>query len=307
LVKGIFRIAFAAQQKYNTLPKVKIVPVGIDYGNLIKYGKHIIINIGEPIEVSEYMQKYTENPVTATNEIRERLATDLNSLSLNLATEKHYECFETITEIANTTFVKNLHLPDTTISRFAARQVLAKKLIAIEKADPEKMENLDALSKEYAGVMKMLNLRSSVLEQNITRIPNLVITGLMQLITLPFFIYGLLCNFLPFFIPVYLRKYVLKAEYEGFYSSLQFVIGIVTFPLFYLLQSLLFCGLISHSWWMILLFFFLQYPSGKYAIKWNSRTKKFFATIRYRKLTKKKSFDLLQAQRVREQIIRMIS
>ncbi|MDD4971394.1 MAG: 1-acyl-sn-glycerol-3-phosphate acyltransferase [Paludibacter sp.] len=307
LVKGIFRIAFAAQQKYNIQPKVKIVPVGIDYGDLTKYGKHIIINIGKPIEVSEYMQKYADNPVTATNEIRERLATDLNKLSLNLATEKHYECFETITEIANTTFVKNLHLPDTTISRFAARQVLAKRLIAIEKADPDKMENLDALSKEYAGVIKMLNLRSSVLEQNNTKIPNLVIAGLIQLITLPIFVYGLLCNFLPFFIPVCIRKYVLKAKYEGFYSSLQFVLGIITFPLCYVLQSFLFCGLISHSWWMILLFFFLQYPSGKYAIKWNSRTKKFFATIRFRKLTQKKSFELLQAQRMREQIIRMIS
>ena len=56
-VKGIFRIAFDAQQKYGLKPKVKIVPVGIDYGDLKKFGKHIIINIGKPIEVSDYMKK----------------------------------------------------------------------------------------------------------------------------------------------------------------------------------------------------------------------------------------------------------
>jgi len=67
LVKGIFRIAFAAQQNSNVQPNVKIIPVGIDYGNLTKFGKHIIINIGKPIEVSEYMQSYAANPVSATN------------------------------------------------------------------------------------------------------------------------------------------------------------------------------------------------------------------------------------------------
>jgi len=307
LVKGIFRIAFAAQQKYNIEPKVKIIPIGIDYGDLTKFGKHIIINIGKPIEISDYIQKHDANPVTATNEIRDKLSTELNNLSLNLASDKHYECFETITEIAALAFVEKLHLQDSTVSRFSARQETAKKLISIEKTDPEIMDNLELLCKEYSGLLEKLNLRNWVFEKNTKKGSNIILKGGMLLITLPFFIFGLLCNFLPFLLPVYLRKYILKTEYEGFYSSLQFVIGIVTFPLFYLLQSLMFCGLICNTWWVILLFFFLQYPLGKIAIKWYSTTKKFLAIIRYINLTKKKSFDLLQAQRVQEQIIRMIS
>src|ERR1035437_5336659 len=110
LVKGIFRIAFDAQQKFGFQDKVKIIPVGINYGDLVKYGKHIIINIGKPIEVSEYMNIYAENPVIATNEIRKKLWNDLNELTLNLETENHYECFETVCEVANAQFVSELNL-----------------------------------------------------------------------------------------------------------------------------------------------------------------------------------------------------
>ena len=307
LVKGIFRIAFAAQQKYNMQPKVKIIPVGIDYGNLTKFGKHIIINIGKPIEVSEYMQSYAANPVTATNEIRERLWTDLNNLSLNLASENHYTCFETTAEVATTAFIQKLGLPDTTFYRFKARQEIAKKLVAVENAEPEKIKNLDAVCKEYSRLLKKNNLQNWVLEQGIPTSLNLIMEGCKLLFTLPFFIYGFLCNFLPFFIPVYIRKYVLKAQYEGFFSSLQFVIGIVIFPLFYLLQTILFYNLICNTWWVTLTFLLIQYPLGKFTIKWNKEAKRFIAKIKYRLLMKKKSSELLLAQNARKQIIRMIS
>ena len=134
----------------------------------------------------------------------------------------------------------------------------------------------------------------------------MVIEGIKLSVTSPFLVYGFLFNFIPFFLPVYIRKYILKTEYEGFFSSLQFGLGIITFPLFYLLQTILISSLISFPWWLILLFFLSQYPSGKLAIKWNGKVKKLLANIRFRRLTQKKSFDLLQAQNVREQILRMI-
>jgi len=307
IVKGIFRIGFSAQQVYNTQPKVKIMPVGIDYGDLTKFGKHIIINIGKPIEISEYMQTYALNPVLATNEIRDRLVSDLNSLSVNLATQKHYACFELTTDVATSTFVKKLGQPDTTFYRFKARQEITKKLVAIEEAEPEKIEKLDILCKEYTSLLKKINLRDWVLETEIPGSLGLILEGMKLGITFPFFLMGLLCNFLPFFIPVYVRKNIIKAEYEGFFSSLQFVIGIITFPLFYLLQAILFYTLTGASWWITLLFVVIQYPIGKFALNWYREVKRYFAKIKFRILAKKKSTELFQAQSARKQIIRMIS
>jgi len=306
-VKGIFRIAFDAQQKYGLQPKVKIVPVGIDYGDLKKFGKHIIINIGKPIEVSDYMIAYGENPVTATNEIREKLKEDLNQLSLNLASEKYYDCFLKVTEVANTTFLENLHLPENTISRFNARQEIAKRLILLEKSEPEKMKILELLTSKYVSLLNKLKLHNRVLEQKPTGKAAILGEGFNLFLTFPIFLVGFLCNIIPFYLPMYIRKSVIKAEYEGFFSTLQYGIGIIVFPIFYLLQAILFTCLISGSWWVIIAFLLMQYPFGKLALKWNSKTTKFLAKLRYRRFTNKNSSDLNEAQKMRIQIIRMIS
>src|SRR5665647_2958555 len=133
--KGIFRIAFAAQQKYGTTPAVKIIPIGIDYGDLEKFGKHIIINIGKPIEVSEYMDAYAESPVTVTNDIREKLRLDLNASTLDLATDTYNKCFETAVEVAYATVQKHQKLPNSTVFKFVAKQKVASKLVEIENTD----------------------------------------------------------------------------------------------------------------------------------------------------------------------------
>ena len=307
LVKGIFRISFAAQLPYHSNPKVKIIPIGIDYGDLVKFGKHIIINIGKPIEVSDYMTNYAENPVSATNEIRDKLRKDLSNLSLNLASENHYECFEEVTEIANNSILKKMQLPDETVYRFAVRKKIGERLLDLEINNPEKINELESLRVDYTKLLKTLNLKTWVLDQNIQSSSALILEGLKLFWTLPFYIYGFILNFLPFFIPVYLRKHIIKAQYEGFFSSLQFGLGIFTFPIFYILQTILFCCFVSTSWWGVMLFFILQYPFGKWAIKWNREMKKFIAKLRFKKMIKNKTSELLQAQSLRDQIIRIIS
>jgi len=305
LVKGIFRIAFVAQQKYGTQTGVKIIPVGIDSGDFIKFGKHIIINIGKPIEVSEYMAAYAKNPVTATNEIREKLNNDLNDLSLNLASETHYECFETATEILNTIMLETLGLSDITVNRFVARQEIAAKLIAIEKKEPEKIEKLESLCRDYVSNLKKINLRTWTLEKAPFKAATLLLDGLLLAGTLPLFLFGFILNALPFFTPVALRI-AMKPKYSGFYSSLHFGFALITFPLFYILQTILFSCLVITNWWAVLLFFFSQYFFGKWAFNWYREGKKYRAKLRYWKLEGKKSTVLAKTQDLRRQIIETI-
>lgn len=304
--KGIFRIAFAAQQKYGTQPTVKIVPVGIDYFDFYKFGKHIIINIGKPIEVSEYMNHYAVNPVTATNEIRDQLRNDLSNITLDLATEKHYKCFETATEVANSSMVKELKMPDKTIFRFVARQKIGKKLIAIEKNEPEKIELLESYCAEYDANIQKMNLRTWVLEKAPFKSSLLLLDGLLLLITLPIFIQGFILNLFPFFSPVLVRK-AMKIEYKGFYSSIHYVFGIIiSFPLFYFLQTLIFVYLTSFPWWIVLIFFYSQYFFGIWAFRWYKEAKKYLGRIRYYSLKSKKSSILEKTQNLRKKIIQLI-
>jgi 1-acyl-sn-glycerol-3-phosphate acyltransferase len=306
LVKGIFRIAFAAQQNYTNGDGVKIIPVGLDFGDLVKSNKHIIVNVGKPIEVAEYMNAYVENPVNATNDIRDRLRADLESLSFNLATDKYYESFEIAIETANKYMLDELSLPDNTVNRFVARQRIAEVLIDLERTQPGKAQKLDTLCGEYARALKKLNLKSWVFDNTPSGLSVLLANSLLLLLTLPFFIVGFVLNAFPFLLPVVIRKHVINPEFTGFISSLQFFLGALAFPIFYVLQTVLFALCSPAAWWLVLLFFFCQYPLGKLAVKWHRKARKFAAKWGYRGLRQKKSSELLHAQTLRGQIIGMI-
>ena len=99
----------------------------------------------------------------------------------------------------------------------------------------------------------------------------------------------------------------MKVQYDGFISSIQFILAITfTFPVFYVLQTVLICSLLGVPWWVDMIFFVCQYPLGKWAFKWYSEAKRLKAKVRYRKLVKINSKDLLNTQNIRKKIIQLI-
>ncbi len=306
LVKGIFRIGFAAQQKFGTEPGVKIIPIGLDYGSIFKSQKHIIISVGKAIEVSEYMNLYSENQVKATNELREKLRNDLSDITLNLATDLNYESFEYVVSIVQKPVLEDLKLADTIYNRFVARQNVAQRLVTLEKNLPLEMLKLNDLSFEYQKLLSQLNLNSKSIENAKPKKSIFGIEMLMLLVSIPAFVSGFILNFAPFFSPVYIRKYIMKTKYNGFFSSLQFGLSLLTFPFFYFIQTLLFWAFVSSLWWAVLLFFVAQYPLGKLALSCYKKAVKWWANIRLLNLSKEKTIQLKEAEVLYNQIVEII-
>ena len=87
--KGIFRIAFTAQEDYGTEPFVKIIPVGIDMGDYVKQNASLFLNFGEPIEMSDYWNLYQESPPRALNAAKKDLIDNLRPLMIHIETDQY--------------------------------------------------------------------------------------------------------------------------------------------------------------------------------------------------------------------------
>jgi len=305
LGKGIFRIAFSAQHKYGSQPGVKIVPIGIDFEDFENYGKHIILNIGKPIEVAEYMAEYLENPVKATNRIRERLRKDLIKLTFNLDTEKNYEYFETATAVANQAVTRKLNLQNKTLPRFFARQKIAEWLIKMEKKSQAMTEQLEIYCKEYKENLQELNLQSWVFDEKTYKIKHLFVTILLLIITSPVYIIGFLLNMLPFFTPDVILK-ALKVNLRGGISSLRFGLGMLTFPVFYFIQGVFIYKMLNGYFWNLIIIIPLQYFFGKLTFQWYKSYKKLVGKLRHRRFEYAKSETFERTQILHGKIIGMV-
>ncbi len=305
IMKGIFRVAFEAQKKWGQEPKVKIVPIGIDLGDLCKARKHIIINIGKPIEVSDYFSEFENDSVRAMNGIREQLRSSLSDLTLDLASKNHYDCFETIIEITNTAVLNNFGVHDTPVNRFRARQWIGKRLVEMEKDSPELITNLEKDSQVHTQLCNKLGIKAKTLDEDKNSFTSLIIDASLLCASSLVFLLGLLVNLLAFYSPVVIRK-AMKLEYDGFISSIQFGIGMFTFPIFYSLQGFLILSSIDCHWGFLPLIVAGQYFLGTLAYEWYRNWKILCGRVRLLRYENRRDESLLKLKKLHQEIVELI-
>ena len=166
------------------------------------------------------------------------------------------------------------------------------------------MKDLYRLAGTYNRIISKLKFNSGVFNQQKRYIPTFGLF-LKLLLGLPVFLIGFLTNFLPAMLPVAIRK-LLRVSYPGFYTSVDFGLAMITFPVFYILQTVAVAAIFHLSWWMILIFIALQFFSRPFAVTWYSRTRKFIARLRFDGLLVQRSHAanlLYRAISVRNKII----
>lgn len=301
LVKGLFRIAFQAQEKYGNQQGVKIIPVGFDYGHYTHFRTTIFVNVGKPIEVSEYYNEYAENPVAGINKLKERFISELRPLMIDIQTDEYYDLYMNLREVFNDEMRQILHLNDNSLkSRFRADKKMIEILDKELESVPDSIKDLDRKMKDYQKGLQQYNLRDWVLKKEGTSMSVLVITALLKLVLLPVFVAGIAINYLPYWFTASRTKNI---KDQQFHSSFKYVIGLVVFPVWYLvLIGIL--AILSIPLWAILAGLILSPITGIAAFNYYIRCKKFLA--RWRFLLNKKRQAMVGLVNLRKDIINTV-
>jgi 1-acyl-sn-glycerol-3-phosphate acyltransferase len=278
LVKGIFRIAFMAQEDFSNNPGVKIVPVGIDYGHYQHFRTTVLVNFGKPIEISDFYRVYKDNPVLAINQIKERYAAEITKLMIDIQTEEYYDLFMFLRKLYNDTMRKRLGIPGASLpEKFTADKAMIDMLNRELEANPDHIRQLNTQAKEYQEGLKKAGLRDWVLKKEKHSVPGLVMTSIISLILLPVFIFGFINNY-----PLYwfAESRVKGIKDPQFHSSFKFVIGMAGLPAWYgiLILILIF---VPFSGWIKLIYMLLVPVVGLFSFEYFIRVKKLISKIRY--------------------------
>ncbi len=266
LVKGIFRVAFQAQESYEESPGVVIVPVGIDYSNYSAFRGHMFIQYGKPIEVCEYYAEYRETQPRAMNSLRERLSAELCKYIIDIRSEEYYDIYMLMRNCYNKRMRERMGMQKKDLyHRLLADQHMIRELSCVEKEHPEDIESLAEMGREYAEGVQELRMRDWVFSRKRYPIPLLMLAGVGMILLLPVFLYGALTNYILYRL---IEKFTAsRIKDPQFHSSIKFVMGTFLFPVYYLilfipvwiftdpgwikwafLGSLPVCGLIAHTW-----------------------------------------------------------
>jgi 1-acyl-sn-glycerol-3-phosphate acyltransferase len=300
LVKGLFRIAFIAQEGYGQEPGIKIIPVGIDYSHYTHFRADVFVNIGKPIEVAEYWTAYQENPVQGINLLKERYAAEVSRLMIDIRTEEFYDSYMALRTIFNEDMRRSLGIAGRApVDRFRADKEMIRRLDRTLEDQPHKVKELDAKVRNYQDLLARFRLRDWVVRKPGYSTVSLLMAGLLKIVLLPVFLVGAFNNYLPYW---FTAGRVRKIKDPQFHSSFKFVIGLLAFPVWYI-PIIAFVWIHPHPLWFRVAYTLLLPATGLWAFRYAMSLKKLLARMRYAAAVRKRNPEVLRMQELRREIV----
>lgn len=250
---GTARIALSYNLLKDNDTNLKILPISLDYSDAIQFRSMVSVTIGEPIPVSTYKQDYLKNERKSVLELTGRIQTLLERNIPNTSNEEQ-EQFLLKSHKFYTTFnnpKSDLQLnPKQSLD---VRAQISKSLRLLSKTNSELYKSTESKVHLFFNEIASEKLTPKFFtDKFLYKNKNVVCVSyfLKFLLLAPIYIFGLLTNYIPYILPsVLFNTSKLDIEYK---ASVQMIVGLFTFPLFYWLQLKLIGYYFNVEFWEIL-------------------------------------------------------
>lgn len=247
---GTARIALGAEERNDFKLGVQIVSIGLNYTNPHRFREELLMKIDEPVDVSGYAQEYHSDPVAAVNGLTETIRQRLERNIINIENEQLDVLVKNIETIYKSKLAREMGYE---VSRnkeddFALTKGIAGTVHYFQVNDPERVTRIASRVRSYMASLERCGVTDKMLQGNTGG--SLFLKNLRSILFIaigfPFYLYGLINNYLPFEIPGWLAVRMTKSiEFRG---PIAMVTGTFTFLIFYTLQIWLVANYFHTTW-----------------------------------------------------------
>ncbi len=287
---GCGRIAMATAKAHDFKLNLRILPVGLTYSDGTTFRDKVVVNFGKMIQVADFQKNAANETFEDVKKLTEEVSNRLGELMIN-ARDKAEDLF-----IKKLEAIQQTENPLKEDKHFFRVKNLIKNF---HEAQEKNSTALTVFSEKVNTYFQQLTTIDSS-DQAFKNSKNSFFDWLILIIGFPFFLFGYLSHFLPTIFPKYVNNRFNSSD--AFAPTFKSMTGLVTFPLFYFLQTLL-VHLIVGNGWITLAYFLLIIPLGLVAEKYMI----FWKTVKERRNAanfKKKNPDLsAQFQQMRAEIL----
>ncbi len=192
LKKGPARVAFGALERYPNLEDIYIVPTGVNYTYAEFPRTEVMIDLGEPIRVRDYFEKYKENPNQASAELTETLRQSMAERIVIIERPSDEDLTEYLLQLNRSQRPEKIFpIVDANNQPLHAEKSLADQVNAMPEAT---RSALLAQAKAYFEQLKVNGITDAALLRPLrSALPGV----LLLILGLPFFLLGYVANILP--------------------------------------------------------------------------------------------------------------
>ena len=241
LAKGIFRIAMQAHELMPDTP-LYIIPVGIRYGSFFRFRSSARVQIGEPINIGEFIAQHPElTPQEQMNDMRTCLEQRMQESIFYIPNDEDYDATYEICAAVVKKQVNHLrndeeygHLRGID-AHFAANNMTVKHLNYLKKVNQELASRLITLGNEASKLRKAEHISLNSVSVKYPLLSR-VLKVMFMLVTLPYTLVATICT-LPIKIACYFIFKLFKDQ--AFRNSVRYVLHLVLWPILMVIYGVL--------------------------------------------------------------------
>ncbi len=239
-------LSFGALKNFNS--GLKIVPIALDYSDSLQFRSIVSVTVNPPIIIADYKESYESDELKAIRQLTEDIRLEL-AQNVTQTSGKQQESFL----IRAHKFYSTYHEPTANLylnpkRSLELRNNLARALYFLKDSNIKLYTTIENKLHTYFSELENEKLTPGFFTDRFLRKSLVIVFAnyiLKFIILLPVYIFGLLTHYLPYILPYRLFK-ILRIDIE-YKTPVQMVTGVITFPLFYTLEILLFRHFISHD------------------------------------------------------------
>jgi glycerol-3-phosphate O-acyltransferase / dihydroxyacetone phosphate acyltransferase len=243
--------------------RLTLVPVGLSFEARRRFRGRVLVSCGDPVDVASYLAVYREEPAKALHAL---------TTAIQWAMEREVVHVERIDTAALARAVEALYRGELErelweerafsgrhIDPFPLSGSIAEAIEHFRTHDPERIERFWQRILGYHAGLAAYRRRDAAVRTRLERMAKRqrVARSAQAIVGLPLFAYGAAVNFLPYYLPGWLAGRMSRRPTD--YATTRLLASIVTFPLFWSLET-------SLVWWVggwrWALAFFLSLPLG---------------------------------------------
>ncbi len=293
LKTGCARIALGSEEKNDFQLGVKILPTGLYFSDRRLFRSAALIAFGTVFDPADFFEKYREEPQAAVRGLTTELENRLRHLTLHVPRAEDEPFLACLREF----FASAAEGMSNTLD---VNPLLVEANDYFRSADPPRYERVRRGVLHYCRITTALGVSGTELDRRYRLGP--VLRYLMPRLVLaiagfPLFIWGAVHNFIPYKLPAWVARFAAKEDVEK--ATVKFVSGLMSFPLFYGLQS----AIVGHwvGTWAGVLYFVSLPVTGLFALSYMERFSGFAEEIHifFLHLTRRNLMERLGSRRDR--------
>tara|TARA_R110002072_G_scaffold271987_1_gene432039 strand:- start:18062 stop:19246 length:1185 start_codon:yes stop_codon:yes gene_type:complete len=305
LKTGTARIALEVEARNKGLANLKIIPIGLIYTDAAKFRSSAIVNVGESITAIDYIEEYQSSPREASRKLTNEFRVGMEKMLVGSSSAEHEKLVDGIIELLNSKYT------NTEEKGVKKEVVLVKetyqKMNNIVISAPHKLSEITQLYTDIKLQLHQSNVKSEFLDRNyrpLVFFRQLLFSTLYIIIGIPFFLFGLLHNILPFqFADYIIPKIVKEIEY---YAPVAVLLGLVIYPLNYVGFLYLIDYFFSMTFWVKFIYFFSMPVMGLFAYYYYQYMKHISLKGHFMYLMKNEKEKMKSIRKDKEKLKKMI-